>query len=130
MATNPGFASTLNDTAGLANATLDTSLTAPTNITSLTVGGASGSKVEEIVVQAVGTTVASVLNIFKYDGATYHLYFQYLISATTSSTTAIAFRTYTQFPNLYIANGSTLRFSQTVAGNQSMLKLHAAAGNY
>ena len=125
MATNPAFAATVNTGSGLVNATLDTSLTAPTNITTIFTAGASGSKIEEITMVGVGTTVAGVVNIFRYDGATYHLIDQVLVSAVTSSTTAIAFYNTKKYINLFLKNGDTLRVTNTIAGNQSLIKVTA-----
>ena len=82
----------------------------------------------EIVAQGVGTTVAAVLNIFLHDGSTYHLVDQILVSAVTSSTTAVAFRARRQYENLFIPDNWSLRVSQTVSGNQSMIKVTAFGG--
>jgi hypothetical protein len=67
----------------------DTSLTAPSTTATILTGGTAGSKVEEIVIQGTGTTVAGVLNIFLHDGSAYSLVDQVLITAVTSSTTAV-----------------------------------------
>jgi len=131
MASSPAFSSTVIVGSGLVPATLDTSLTAPTNVTTIVTGGASGTKIEELVFQGVGTTVASVVNVFLYDGSTYHLYDQVLISAVTSSTTAVAFRTNRQYANLFLKdNNWSLKVSNTVAGNQSMIKVTASGGSF
>lgn len=129
MGSTVSFAATPNVACALCSATLDTSLTAPTNVTSLTVGGASGTKVTEVVFQAVGTTVAGMINLFLYDGSTYHLVKQYVVTAVTSSTTAAAYRIRDQFTDLIVKNGWTLKFTQTLAGNQSMIKGTATAGD-
>ena len=130
MATAPAFASTVNLGSGLVSATLDTSLTAPTNVTTIVTGVAAGTKIEELVFQGVGTTVASVVNVFLYDGSTYHLYDQALITAVTSSTTAVAFRNTRQYTNLLLKDNTwSLRVTNTVAGNQSMIKVTATGGD-
>lgn len=129
MATAPAFAATPAVGSGLVPATADTSLTAPTNATSILSGGASGTKVEEIVFQGVGTTVAGVVNLFLYDGTTYNLLDQVLISATTSSTTAVAFRALRQYTNLLVKSGWSLRVTNTVAGNVSLVKVTAFGGD-
>ena len=125
MSATPQFYGTPAVGAGLVPATLDTSLTAPTNTTDIVTGGTNGTKIEEIVIQGVGTTVAAVLNIFYYDGTTHHLVDQVLITAVTSNTTAVAFRRRLLYDNLLIKNGHKLRVSQTVAGNQSLIKVTA-----
>jgi hypothetical protein len=129
-ATTPKFASAPVVGSGLVPATLDTSLTAPTNVTTLVTGSASGYKIEEIIVQGVGTTVAAVVNLFLYDSATYHLYDQFLITAVTSSTTAVSYRALREFTNLLLLNASwSLRSTVTVAGDQSMLKVTVTGGD-
>lgn len=130
MATAPAFAATVNNGSALASATLDTSLTAPTNIATIFTAGASGSKCEEVVMQAVGTTVAGVINLFAYDGATYHLIDQFLVPVVTSSTTAKAWRVSRAYTNLVLKNGWTLRFTVTIAGLQSMIKGSAFGGDF
>lgn len=129
MATSPTFAATPNVGSGLIPATLDTSLTAPTNVTTIVTGGANGTKVEELIFQAVGTTVAGNVNVFLYDGSNYHLYDQVLLTATTSSTTAVAFRTNRQYANLVVPNTWTLKVTGTIAGNQSMVKVTGTGGD-
>lgn len=130
MATTPAFAATPAVGSGIVPATLDTSLTAPANATTILTGIAAGTKIEEIVVEGLLTTVAGVLNVFLHDGTTYHLYDQFLITAVTSSTTAKAYRASRQYPNLVLLNAAwTLRVSQTVAGNQSGLKVTATGGS-
>lgn len=130
MSSNPSFATTINVGSGLTNATLDTSLTAPTNITTIFTAGASGSKIEEITAIGVGTTVASNLNIFRYDGATYHLIDQFAVSAVSSSTTAVAYYNTKRYFNLFLKSGDTLRITNTVAGNQSLIKVTAFGADF
>ena len=131
MATTPAFAATTITWSGLVPATLDTSLTAPTNVTTLGTAGASGSQINEIVCQGVGTTVAGVVNIFLYDGSTYHLYDQFLVTAVTSSTTAVAWRATRQYANLWLPSNSwSLRCTVTTSGNQSMVKVTATGGSF
>lgn len=131
MAATPSFAATPKVGAGLVHATLDTSLTAPTNVTTIITGGSSGTKVEELIFQGVGTTVASVVNVFLYDATTYHLVDQVLVTAITSSTTAVAFRARRQYQNLLLPSTShSIRVTNTVAGNQSMIKVSALGADF
>lgn len=123
MSTDPAFASVINNNSATVSATLDTSLTAPTNAVTVFTAGANGSAIYEMVLEGLLTTVAGVCNIFLHDGSTYHLFEQALVTAITSSTTATAYRWNKAYPNLYIKNGWTVRFTQTIAGNQSGLKL-------
>jgi len=133
MGTAPIFANAPIVGTGIVPATLDTSLTAPTNQTTLTFStaiGSSGAKIEQVDVIGLGTTVAGVLNTFLYDGSTYHLFDQWLISAVTSSTTAVAFRASRQYPNLIIPSSWSFRITNTIAGNQSLLEVNAYGANF
>ena len=126
---SPAFSSTPNVGSGLVSATLDTSLTAPTNITTILTAGASGTQIFQIVLTGVLTTVAGVVNIFRHDGTTYHSYDPVLVAAVTSSTTAVPFRADRQYPNLILKSGDTLRVTNTIAGNQSGIKVTAHGGD-
>lgn len=130
MATEPAFASTPNNSAGITPATLDTSLTAPTNVTTVFTAGSGGSKVEEIVLIELGTVVTGLLNIFLYDGATYHLYESLLISPHTVNTTIPSSRTTKTYANLVLKSGWSIRVTTTIAGNQSMHKVLVFGGDF
>lgn len=131
MATAPAFAATPLTFSGLAPATLDTSLTAPTNVTTLATGVATGTKIEQVTLQAVGTTVAGVVNLFLFDATTYHLFDQFLVPVVTSSTTARAWQSSRSYTNLLLPSTSwSLRFSVTIAGLQSMIKVSAFGGSF
>lgn len=131
MAASPAFAATPKVGAGIVPATLDTSLTAPANVTTIFTGGTNGSKVEEIVLQGIATTVAGIVNLFMHDGTTYHLIDQFLITAVTSSTTAVAFRLNRLYQNLLLPSTShSLRVTCTIAGLQSTIKVAAYGADY
>lgn len=100
-------------------------------MTTLGTAGTNGTKIEEIVVQGVATTTACMVNIFLYDGSTYHLYDQFTITAVTSSTTAAAIRLSKTYTNLMLPSNSwSLRCTVTVAGDQSLLKVVATGGSF
>ena len=130
MATAPAFAATVNNGSALASATFDTSLTAPTNIATIFTAGSSGSKCEQVTMQAVGTTVAGVVNLFAYDGSTYHLIDQFLVPVVTSSTLAKAWQSSHSYTNLVLKSGWSLRFTVTVSGLQSLIKGSAFGGDF
>jgi len=130
MSSTPGFAATPANGSGTVPATQDTSLIAPTNVTTILTAGAAGSRIDEIRVVGLATTVAGVVNIFAYDGSTYHLIDQVLVTAVSSTTTAVAFSAVRYYANLILKNGWSLRVAQTVAGNTSSLKVSAFGGDY
>lgn len=126
MATAPQYAVTPRAMCGLVPATLDTSFTAPTHVTSLGSAGSNGTKVTEIDVTPVGTTiVASLVNVFTYDGTTYHLLTSVTIAAATYSTTAAPVTQQFFYDNLVLPSGWSLAVSNTVAGNQSLVEVCA-----
>lgn len=125
----PAFAAAVNVGSALPS-TADTSLTNPTNQVTVATAGANGMKISAIDVQGVGTTVAGVVNIFRHDGSTYHLVDQFVITAVTSSTTAAAYRNSRKYEDLTLNANDTLRASQTVAGNASLLKVNAYGANF
>ena len=73
--------------------TADTSLTAPTTVGTIITAGASGTRIDYIDIQGVATTVASLINLFVFDGTNYILWNQVPVQVVTSSTTAPAFQT-------------------------------------
>jgi len=130
MAANPSYAATPRASSVIVPATNDTSLTAPTNYALLFTPGASGSKVEEIDVLGLGTTVAGRLNLFIYDGTNINLIDQYILIAITPSTTQQVFRRSFAYSNLFVPSGSVLRISIMETGNESLLKVTAFGGDY
>lgn len=130
MATDPVFASTVNVGSGLVPATADTSRTAPTNATTIWTAGASGGKIDQLIVQGVGTTVAGVVCVFRHDGSTYHLIDEFVISAVTPSTTVPAHREVRSYDYLVLGASETLRVTTQIAGNQSLVKVTALGGSF
>lgn len=133
MATDPAFAATPNNgSALLGNA--ETNLQVPTTTSVIVTAGASGTKVEEVVVEAsatslVASTVAGLVYLFLYDGSTYHLFDVVTVSAITASSTVPGFRQRNVYSNLFLKSGWSLRASQSIAGNASILKVHAFGGD-
>lgn len=131
MATAPAFAATPRVGSIIASATLDTSLTAPTNVGIIITGAASGTKIEQVVMQGLGTTVAGVINLFIYDNTTYHLFDQWLVPPITSSTILRAWQSAHNYNWLFLpATTWSLRFTVTVAGLQSLIKATAFGGDF
>ncbi len=134
MATDPSFAATVSNGAQLLG-NAETSLTVPTTTSAIVTAGASGTKVEEVVVEAATssltpTTVAGLVYLFLYDGTTYHLYDSIVVGAVTASSTVQPFRTNKTYTNLFLKSGWSLRASQSIAGNASLLKVHAFGGDF
>lgn len=130
MSASPAFASTPNIGAALLGAA-ETDLQVPTTTSVILTAGASGTKIEEIVVEAskagslIDTTVAGLVYLFLYDGATYHLFDIITVSAIVGSTTVPGFRVANRYANLWLKTGWSLRASQSIVGNASILKCFA-----
>jgi hypothetical protein len=134
MATDPVFASTVNNGAVLITGT-ETNLQVPTQSVIILTAGATGTKIEEIVVEAcfttlVASTVLGVVYLFLHDGTTFHLFDTIQVTANTASSTVPPFRVSNRYANLWIKTGWSLRASQSIAGNANILKVHAFAGDY
>jgi hypothetical protein len=128
MAASPVYFVTPRLLAGLVPSTQDTSFTAPTHVTSLGSGGASGTKISEIDVTPVATVVAGIVNVFAYDGTTYHLVpgGSVLIAAATVSATLPPAATVLTFDNLVLPSSSwSLAVSNTEASNVSLIEVVA-----
>jgi len=130
MATAPAFANVPNcGSALLGNA--ETDLQAPTTTSTIITAGANGTKIEEVTVQAsksgslVATTVAGLVYLFLYDGSTYRLFDTISVFANTASSTAAGVRYSNRYANLWLKSGWSLRASQSVAGNASIIQCHA-----
>jgi hypothetical protein len=114
--------------------TADTSLTAPTTVGTIVSAGASGTRIDYIEVIGVATTVASLVNLFIYDGTNYILWNQVPVIAITSSTTVPAFAAYLSSNNnsnimpLTLPTGYSLRATTSVT--QTGVRVTAYGGDF
>jgi hypothetical protein len=131
MSSAPAFAAAVNNNAALLT-TAETSLTAPTTTATVWTAGASGGKIEEIIIEAIGTTVAGLVYVFLHDGTNYRLFDTFQIAANTWTLGgAIApYRVNKTYDNLMMKTGWTLRISQNIAGNASLLVAHVIGGDF
>lgn len=125
MAAAPAYAATPVIWSGLVPSTADTSNTAPTHVTSLGSAGASGTKITQIDITPTATVVASIVNVFLYDGTAYHLLEPVTMTAATVSTTAAPVKQSFTYDNLVLPSGWSLAVSNTIAGNVSIIALNA-----
>jgi hypothetical protein len=133
MSTSAQYASTPKIGSALLT-TADTSLTAPTTVGTVFTAGASGSRIDYIDIQGVATTVASLVNIFIFDGTNYFLYTQIPVQVVTSSTTAPAFQAVTSSNTnanilpINLPTGYSLRATTSVT--QTGVRVIALGGDY
>lgn len=133
MSTTPNFASTPVAGAALLT-TADTSNTAPTTVSTVLTAGTNGTRIDQITITAVATTIQGMVNLFIYDGTTYHLWQQVPIQAVAQSTTVPGYSvTLSSNANanimpLVLPSGYSLRATTTVA--QTGLKIVATGGSF
>lgn len=128
MSVDPVFASTPRHESVAVSATADTSRSAPTNVVTLLAAGANGTKIEELVFNGSGTTLAGVICVFIYDGSAYHLYDEVAVTVVTASTTAAAYRLARTYDNLILKPGASLRITSQVASQ--LIRVHAFGGDF
>lgn len=130
MAANPAFAATPHAGAALTT-TADTSLTAPSNVATVFTAGANGSRVDIIrIMQVASTAAAGVLNLFLYDGSTYHLFDQYTYAVVTLSTTSEANPVDLYYSMNEFATGWSIRATVTTSAGASAFKVIAWGGDF
>lgn len=133
MSTSAQYASVPKIGAALLT-TADTSLTAPTTVATVVTAGSSGTRIDYIEIMGVATTVSGLVNLFIYDGTTYHLWCQVPVLPITSSTTAPSyFAALSSNGNantmpLVLPSGYSLRATTSVA--QTGLKVIASGGDF
>jgi hypothetical protein len=136
MATDPQFAATVAIGSALLGATAETDTTAPAQTSVIVTAGTNGTKIEEIVVQAAKagtltvTTVAGAVYLFLYSGSTYYLFDTILVTAINGTATVAPFRANKLYTNLVIPTGWSLRASQSIVGNVSILNVICFGGNF
>ena len=108
MATAPQFASIVKASAAIIS-TADTSRTAPTNIGTVFTAGSSGSRIDEVNIIATGTTTAGVVRLWLYNGTTYYLFQEILVTPITPSTSIAVFSSTSTYNNLMLPSGWSLR---------------------
>lgn len=130
MASSPSFAATVRHGVGSVS-TANTNRDGTGTIVDILTAGASGSKIEEIVVKATGDPADCTLVIYIYDGATYQVYDEWdLNNPAAGSTTVASYREARSYENLMLVTGEKLAASVTVALTSGTLKVHAFGGDF
>jgi hypothetical protein len=116
--------------ASLVSATPVTSyanITGTTGLVQLTATSAEGTRVDNIVVKAQGTTVSSTVSIWLNDGTTSRIFDEIDVPALVASTTVDSFVVSRGYTNLTLPPTFRLFVSQTVATN---VNVFAFGGTY
>lgn len=123
----------LTPVVGVASLTAATAITSQANITGttglaqLTATSTNGLRVDAIAVRGKGTTVASKVDVWIYNGTTSYIFDEIDVSAVTASTTADTFFVQRNYSNLVLPPTYQLFISETV---QTDLNVVAFAGAY
>jgi hypothetical protein len=121
---------------GVATLTSATAITSRANITGttglvqLTATSTNGTRVDAITIQAKGTTVANIIDVWIYNGTTSFLYAELAVTAITPNTTTVAFTSTTSFSNLVLPPTYQLYISEQVGTTSADFNIIAFGGNY
>lgn len=108
--------------------TISAPATATASGVTLTLGGGIGAKIEELVVEGLGTTVLGILVYSLFDGTTYHSFDSTAITVVTPSTSTAPFRASQRYPNLFLPAGWSIVVSSWVASQ--LAKVTALGGAF
>ena len=108
--------------------TISAAATGSASGVTLTLGGGIGAKIEELIIEGLGTTVLGVLVHSIFDGTTYHSWDSTAITVVTPSTSTAPFRASQRYANLFLPAGWSIVTSSWVA-NQ-LAKVTALGGAF
>jgi hypothetical protein len=129
MAASPAFISTPR-IGRLSLSTVNTATDGTGTISDLRVGVSAGTRILSVNVQGTATTVASLVNLFLYDGTNWDLFDQVTISAVTGSNTVKGYRLVTAYTDLVLPSASyKLGATITVAPTTGTVRVAAFGGD-
>lgn len=130
MASTPAYAAAVKMGAASV-ATANTNRDGTGTIATIFSAGASGSKIEEIVVKADGNPADCTIVFYLYDGSAYHVYDEWDIGdPAAGSATVASYREARVYDNLFLPTGWSLRASITVAPTAGVVQVFAAGGDF
>lgn len=91
--------------------TANTNTNGTGTITDLIVGGANGTRVDIIVIQATANTNQGMIRLFTYNGSTWGLVHEEQVASVTGSAVTPLFRTTLRLAAINIGNGQKLGVS-------------------
>lgn len=125
MATSPQFASTPRIGLGQVS-TANTNRDGTGTLANIITGVAAGTKIQEILIQATGTTTAGMVRLYLFDGTNNRLFDEFVVSAITVGASTAAFKTSKSYDNLTLPSASwTLRASTHNAETFNVVALGA-----
>jgi hypothetical protein len=129
MASSPAFVATPRSYFEIISSGITTrTISGVTGLTSLFAGGASGSRIDQIVVRATSTTTQGCIRLFMYSGSgNATLIDEISVAAITPTATDPAFNTSKTYNNLFVPNGYTL---YVCTHNSESFAVHAIGGDF
>jgi hypothetical protein len=97
-------------------------------VVSIITGGAAGTRIDRIVVEATVTTTAGMVRIFIDDGTNVRLYAEIPIAAITVGASVAAFRAVLETPDLNLPSTSHILKAST--HNAEAMNVFAHAADY
>lgn len=91
MATTPAYAATPRNGMAVVS-TANTNRDGTGTIGTIFSAGASGSRIDKIIIKAQGTTTAGMVRLFIHDGSNARLFDEVLVQAITPSATVLSFQ--------------------------------------
>jgi len=129
MAASPAFISTPR-IGRVSLSTANTATDGTGTISDLIVGVSAGTRILSVNVQGTATTVASLVNLFLFDGTNWDLFDQVTISATTGSSTVKGYRLVTAYTDLALPSASyKLGATISVAPTTGTVRVAAFGGD-
>lgn len=128
MSTNPAFISVPRIGRALLS-TANTATDGTGTIVDLLQGVTAGTRILEIVTQGTNTTVASLVNLFLWNGTTWDLFDQVQILAATGSNTVKGNRVSIAYQNLVLPSAAKLGCAITVAPTSGSIRVTALGGD-
>lgn len=130
MASNPAFAATVNNAAASVS-TANTNRDGTGTIETVWTAGASGGKIEEIVIKSDADPADCTVVFYLYDGAAFHVFDEWDIGdPAAGSATVASYREARTYENLMMKSGWSLRASVTVAPTSGVIQVHAFGGDF
>jgi hypothetical protein len=124
MGINANYANTPRAALGQVS-TANTARDGTGTLATIFTAGSSGSRIDDIKIQATGTTTAGAVRLFLHDGTNARLYDEILVPAITPSTTVEAFSATLVNQAIVLPNGWSLRASTNNAETFNVLVTRA-----
>lgn len=112
MATSPQFATTPRIGLGQVTAA-NTNRDGTGTLVNIITGVAAGTKIQEVAIQATGTTTAGMVRLYLFDGTNNRLFDEFVVSAITVGASTAAFRTSKSYDNLTLPSASWILKAST-----------------